>query len=195
MSADAIFFQLLLSWGIWPLRSCFRRLRHKRTIKPITISAPRILPTAPPINPPVLPESLSELFAAEEGLGPMSIEAVTVTTELICDEEVLAVLTMFVVMLVAIFELSEIFTEAAEDSEDETVALVEDVLLDAVVELVELDDAGSVAATVGIVTVLLSSSRSSSGQVPVVHGSVEQHPWKFPAVHTYHSFLFVQKFA
>lgn len=136
----------------------------------------------------MLPESLSELLAAEEGLGPMSIEAVTVMTEFICDEEVLAVLTVSVVMLVAIFELSELFTEAAEDSEDEIVALVEDVLLDIVVELVELDDAGSVAATVGVVTVLLSPSRSSSGQTPVVHGSVEQHPWKFPAVHTYHSF-------
>ncbi|OQE37176.1 hypothetical protein PENCOP_c010G04353 [Penicillium coprophilum] len=39
-----------------------------------------------------------------------------------------------------------------------------------------------------------SSSSPSSGQIPVVHGSLEQHPRKLPAVQTYHCFIPVQVF-
>lgn len=44
---------------------------------------------------------------------------------------------------------------------------------------------GDGVAPVGILDMEVVDS-SSSGQMPVVQGSLEQHPWKFPAEQTYH---------
>ena len=123
--------------------------------------------------PVLLCECPSELLTAEdEEAGGIDIEAVIVTTEL-----ALVVFSAVLVARVPVpLELSVLNEEVIEDP-----AVVESVLDDDVRLLI------LVLEEVDIVLLPLLSS--ASGQIPVVHGSVEQHPMKFPIVHTYHSLL------
>jgi hypothetical protein len=80
--------------------------------------------------------------------------------------------------------------EAGTDVDETVVTSVSVVVAEAIIFAVTSGNRLTLPAVVSdnvsddVVVVLVASS--SSGQTPVVHGSLEQHPRKSPAVQTYH---------
>lgn len=94
---------------------------------------------------------------------------------------------------VGVSEPADVVVEVTEAVEDASVDKVVDS------DKVEVDEPvlvlgvtlGNRAMTPAVVNESVSSS-PSSGHIPVVHGSLEQHPRKSPAVQTYHCLVPVQ---
>ncbi|OQE09539.1 hypothetical protein PENVUL_c006G10377 [Penicillium vulpinum] len=170
-------------------------------------------PTTPPIIAPrfedappgVLDEVLvaDALAARTEPVTPVAADV----SELVETSEAVSVTreTGDVSEAVDVFEpadISEVIEEAVADGTSAVVELV----LDS--DKVEIEEVVVLGVTSGgnrpitptvvnervedLVDVVLASSSPSSGQMPVVHGSLEQHPRKLPAVQTYHSLPPVQ---
>lgn len=127
------------------------------------ISRPRrIAPIKPPTMPPIMP-ALLDLDAALVTGGAVAVD--------VADR-----ILVWPTILVASEVVVEVFSIEAAD-----VAVV---VVDSVV-LVDLD-------VVEAVLFLVVESESSSGHIPSVQGSLEQHPVNDPMVQTYHSLPSVQ---
>ena len=161
-------------------------------------------PTTPPIIAPLFEDAASGLLE-----GALDGDALAARTE---DNAVTPVGSVVVdmselVTTCEIIRVSEtgVVSEAVGVSEPadvvEVMVGIEDASVDKVddSDKVDVDEAvvvlGVTLGSKAIVPTLVNesvSSTPSSGQIPVVHGSLEQHPRKLPAVQTYHCFVPVQ---
>jgi hypothetical protein len=159
-------------------------------------------PTAPPMIAPLFEDAAlglldgvldGDVLAArteDNAVSPVG-SVVGIVSELVETCEMSVSETGGVSEAVGVSEPAEVVEviKAAEDASVDKVVASDKVDVDeAVVVLgVTLGNKSMIPAVVNE-----SVSSPSSGQIPVVHGSLEQHPRKLPAVQTYHCLVPVQ---
>jgi hypothetical protein len=159
-------------------------------------------PTTPPmIAPRFEDEALLVLDEVLDGDAPATEDdAVIPVAPRAVDVSELVEFPELVSVTGGVFEPADV-SEVMEESVGEGTGIIVDESVDKTAVDCDKVDVEEVLMVLGVpvlgkfvIVNVNESSPSPSGQIPVVHGSLEQHPRKFPAVQTYHCLTPVQLF-